>query len=205
VKRLAVAALAALAIGLPAFAKDSADVAFVRRLFTTQTVDASLFDDAFLQRVPVADVQTLVDGYRQRLGALKGAAHDPGGERLTFARGSLRATLDLDPQGKAAGLRFHDEQSDADARALERVLRARNVTADWFSQGFLDQFSAAQVDAQNAQLRATEGAFVRLESRTGVYYAVFERAENIVEIETARSGKIAYLRLLAGTPRVGGP
>jgi hypothetical protein len=199
------AACAAIVLGLPAYAKDSADVGFVQRLFSGATIDASLFDEAFVQRVPIADVQALVDGYRQRLGALKAVTHDSGGDRLTFAHGSLRATLDLDPQGKAAELRFHDEQSDTDRKALERVLRAPHVAADSFTQGFLDQVSAAQVDAQNEQLRALEGAFLRVESREGVYYAVFERAENIVEIETARSGKIAYLRLSPGTPRVSGP
>ena len=118
---------------------------------------------------------------------------------------SLRATVELDGDGKVAGLRFHDEQSPADRTALERLLRADHADAAWFAQGFLDQISLAQVDALTAQVRAAEGTFVRVDSRAGVYYAVFANAENIVQIATTPSGKIAYLTLAPGTPKTASP
>ncbi len=189
----------------PVNAKDVPDVAFLRELFATPTVDASHFDVAFTQRIPVAAVQTQVDGYRGRLGALQSVDQDPTGDQLRFAAGSLRATVEFDSGGKVAGLRFHDEQSPADRTGLERLLRADHADAAWFSQGFLDQISLAEVNALTAQVRAAEGSFIRVESRAGVYYAVFTSAENIVQISTTSSGKIAYLTLGPGTPKTASP
>ena len=194
-----------LALAAPGYAKDAPDVAFVHALFAAPTVDASLFDAAFTQRVPLTAVQTQIDSYRQRLGALQAVEQDPTGDQLRFASGSLRATIEFDNEGKVAGLRFHDEQSPADRVALERLLRAQNADAAWFAQGFLDQFSVAQIDALTGQVRAAEGAFVRVDSRAGVYYAVFANAENIVQIATTASGKIAYLTLAPGTPKTASP
>ncbi len=194
------AALLLALIPVALCAKDSPDVVFLQRLFAAPAIDASLFDGAFVQRVPLADVQTLVDDYRRRLGPLRSVAHDATGDQLSFVHGSLRATVELDAAGKAADLRFHDEQSPLDRRALVRVLRARHVAAAWFTQGFLDQLSASDVDARAAQLTAAEGSFVRVDSRAGVYYAIFKNAENIVEIQTSASGKIAYFAFGAATP-----
>lgn len=189
----------------PGRAKDAPDVAFLHALFGAPTVDASLFDAAFTQRVPVIAVQTQIDSYRQRLGALQTVDHEPTGDRLRFANGSLRATVQLDDAGKVAGLRFHDEQSDVDRTALERLLRAEHADAAWFAQGFLDQITVAQVDELTAKVRAAEGAFDHVDSRAGVYYAVFANAENIAQIATTRAGKIAYLTLSPGTPKTASP
>ena len=197
--------LALLAQTSAGSAKEAADVAFLRALFAARTVDASLFATAFTQRVPVSVVQTQIDSYRGRLGALQTIDQDPTGDRLVFAGGSLRATVELDADGKAAGLRFHDEQSPADRTALDRLLRADHADAAWFSQGFLDQISLSDVDALTAKVRTAEGAFVRIDSRAGVYYAVFANAENIVQIATTPSGKIAYLTLAPGTPKTASP
>jgi hypothetical protein len=204
-KGLFACGLALLALVAPSVAADTPDVAFLRALFATDTIDASLFDVAFVQRVPVADVQTLVDGYRQRLGALQTVERDPTGDQLRFANGSLRATVEIDDAGKVAGLRFHDEQSEVDRAAIVRVLSSDHADSTWFTQGFLDQISISQIDALSAQVRAAEGPFVRVESRAGVYYAVFANAENIVQIATSRSGKIAYLTLAPGTPKTPSP
>ena len=194
-----------LSLARPAVAAEARDVAFLHALFATPAIDASLFDVAFVQRVPVADVQTLVDGYRQRLGALQTVEHDSTGDQLRFANGSLRATVELDDAGKVAGLRFHDEQSDTDRAAIVRVLSSEHADSAWFTQAFLDQISISQIDALSAQIRAAEGPFVRVDSRAGIYYAVFANAENIVQIATSRSGKIAYLTLAPGTPKTPSP
>jgi hypothetical protein len=204
-KRLLACGFAMLSLARPAVAAEAPDVAFLHALFATPTIDASLFDVAFVQRVPVADVQTLVDGYRQRLGALQAVEHDATGDQLRFANGSLRATVELDEAGKAAGLRFHDEQSETDRAAIVRVLSSAHADSAWFTQAFLDQISISQIDALSAQVRAAEGSFVRVDSRAGVYYAVFANAENIVQIATSRSGKIAYLTLAPGTPKTPSP
>ena len=190
-----------LALTAAALARDSGEVSFLRALFRSTPVDASLFDEAFTQRVPLADVQLLVDGYRKRLGELQAVTHDSSGDQLRFANGSLRATVQLDAAQKVAGLRFHDEQSEADRAAVERVLRADRADAAWFTQGFLDQFPLAQIDALTAQTRTAEGAFSHLESRAGVYYAVFANAENNIQIATSASGRIAFLVLGPATPR----
>ena len=196
---------ALLVPGAPGAAKDSGEVAFLHALFSTPTVDASLFDTAFTQRVPIAVVQTQIDSYRQRLGDLQTVEQDPTGDQLRFKSGSVRATVELDGSGKVAGLRFHDEQSPTDRMALERLLRADHADAAWFSQGYLDQIPLVQADALTAQVRAKEGAFIRVDSRAGVYYAVFANAENIVQIATTPSGKIAYFTLSPGTPKTGSP
>jgi hypothetical protein len=204
-KRLLACGFALLSLAAPAVAAKEPDVAFLQALFATATVDPSLFDVAFVQRVPVADVQTLVDGYRQRLGTLQTVERDPTGDQLRFANGTLRATVELDGAGKVAGLRFHDEQSETDRAAILRVLSSDHADSAWFTQGFLDQISVSQIDALSAQVRAAEGPFVRVDSRAGVYYAVFANAENIVQIATSKSGKIAYLTLAPGTPKTPSP
>jgi hypothetical protein len=187
-KRLLACGFAMLSLARPAVAAEAPDVAFLHALFATPTIDASLFD-----------------GYRQRLGALQAVEHDATGDQLRFANGSLRATVELDEAGKAAGLRFHDEQSETDRAAIVRVLSSAHADSAWFTQAFLDQISISQIDALSAQVRAAEGSFVRVDSRAGVYYAVFANAENIVQIATSRSGKIAYLTLAPGTPKTPSP
>lgn len=203
--RSLVAGIVLLASTAPAFARDSADVSFLQTLFRATPIDASLFDAAFTQRVPLADVQTLVDGYRQRLGSLQSVERDANGAQLRFANGSLRATVQLDASDKVAGLRFHDEQSDTDRTAVERALRSEHADPAWFTQGFLDQIPLAQFDALTAATRSAEGPFSHVESRAGVYYAVFANAENNVQIATSASGKIAFFVLGPATPRGAAP
>lgn len=184
-----------LSFASPAVADPAADQAALQKMFQGATLDASLFADSFTAQVSIATMQSLIDGFRHNLGDLKSVAKSGDGYLLTFSKGSLRAKgLTLDA-GEVTGLFFSDEVSDANRAALERVLRAAHSSPDWFSASFLEHVPATQLDATMAQIRAQEGNFVRVETRDGSYYSVFEKAENRTQIMLDADGKIGTLFL----------
>jgi beta-lactamase class A len=193
--------LLALCTAALASAQVPREQVILQTLFSEKTIDASLFATAFTDRVPLSTVQTLVDGYRQRLGELKSVAKDTPDYQLTFASGSLRATIALDAAGKIATLILHDEVSATNAAALEKVLRAEKVSSDWFAPSFLAQVPAAALDAGLGQMRTQWGGFVRIELRNGAYYSVFEKGESHTQISLDSDGKITLLYLAPFTVR----
>ena len=176
-------------------AQASPEQAVVQAMFTSPTVDPSAFAASFTQQIPVATVQALIDGYRKRFGAVKSVGKAGDDYLVTFANGTVLTTIKLDGGGKIEGLRFHDETSPADTAAVEKVLSAEHVTADWFAPSFLAQITPAQLDTVLAQVRAQEGKFLSLEVRNGLYYAIYEKAENPVHVALDADGRIAALLL----------
>jgi hypothetical protein len=168
-------------------------VTFLTHLFRATPVDPGAFSDAFTKQIPVAAVQALVSGYRDALGALQNAAPDASGYLLTFARGTLRATVEFDPAGKVTSLSFLDERSPADRIALERLLRSDQPAAVWFAPSFAARMPLDAVARFLTKLHADEGAFVRVDERSGGYYSVFERGESRTQISTDAAGKIRLL------------
>jgi len=176
-------------------------VAILTALFTSKDVDATAFAPAFTATVPASQLQTIVDDFRARLGALTSIAKAGSDYALTFAKGGLRATIALDAAGKVSSLVLHDETSDVDRRALERFFTQQPPRADWFAPSFLAAIPLDQIAAITTQIVAQEGAFERLEVRDGAYYAVFAKAENRVIVATDAEGRFTGLRLLPPVAR----
>ena len=120
---------------------------------------------------------------------------------MTFERGTLLASISLDAGGKIGGLVFHDETNDATRAALERFFTDRAPSAASFSDAFLAHIPLAQIAAITAQIKASEGKFVRLDLRDGAYYAVFEKAENHVQAALDAASKFTLLLLRPATAR----
>ncbi len=191
------------ALGMVAFAQTPQPLppapgsapAIVRALFAEKSVDASLFAGSFTAQVPIATVQTIVDGYRTRLGTF-GSVEPAGSDfAVVFEHGSVLASIALDASGKITGLLLHDEISPALRAALERFLGTKTVSADWFSAAFLAQVPAAQIQSLADQLRAQEGAFLRLDERERRYVAVFEKATNPIFGSLDNAGRFVALRI----------
>ncbi len=170
-------------------------------MFEGKAIDGVVLAASFTAQVSVAALQEIVDDFKARLGAVGAIVQDGGDYQMTFAKGSLRATIALDSDGKVSGLLFHDEVSDVDTAALKRALSADAVSADWFAPSFLSALPVDHMNAVLSQLRATEGAFQRVEVRGGMYYAVYEKGESHANIVTDAAGKITYLRLLPFTAK----
>jgi hypothetical protein len=174
-------------------AEDGSAPAFFEQLFRAAPLDPATFSDAFTNQIPIATVQALVAGYRSALGALESAAPDASGYLLTFERGTLRATVAFEPAGKVTSLSFLDERSPADRAALERLLRSAQPAAVWFAPSFLARLPLDALSRLLAKLHADEGAFVRVDERSGGYYSVFEHGESRTQIATDAAGKIRLL------------
>jgi hypothetical protein len=187
--------LVLIGVALTGAAYGQADpgVTLLERMFHETAIDPGMFATSFTESVPVKQVQGYVDDVRNRLGSLTSAKKDADEYQLAFAKGSLRATLILDSSGKVIGLRFHDEVSDADRAALERVLRADHVSSDWFTAAFMDEVSTATLDGILAKFRADEGAFTRVDVRGGAFYSVFAKGASRTQITTDANGKIVTL------------
>jgi len=173
--------------------------AALESLFRSERIDASRFANAFTAQVPLSTVAALVDDYRRRLGALVSTTKAGSDYALDFTGGTVRATIALSPDGTIAALSFHDETTAASRAALLRLFTEPTPPTDVFSAAFLAQIPITQIAALTKQIAAEEGKFVRLDLRQGVYYAVFERAENRVLAATDAAGRFTMLRLLPPT------
>ncbi len=174
-------------------AAPSAQQSVLKAIFTAKTVDPQLFAASFTAQVPVSSVQSIVETFKAQLGELSSIEAAGSDEELVFSKGSLLATVALDAQGKITGLLLHDEVDAANQAALERVLRADRVSADWFAPSFLAHVPAAQVDDVLAQIRLELGAFRRVTVRNGSYYSVFEKGESRTNVMIDTTGKINAL------------
>src|SRR6056297_1341211 len=65
-----------------------------------------LFTDNFLQQVPAANVEQILNSYSSQLGELKEVKQTQEGYSLIFENGSAPSQLTLNDQGKVAGLWF---------------------------------------------------------------------------------------------------
>lgn len=175
--------------------------AMLQTLFSSKSVDESVFDATFAAAVPAAALQAIVDDFRARLGALTSVAKNGSDYALTFSKGTLLATIAFDSSGKVSGLLFHDETSATDRAALQRFFSEKPAKAEWFAPSFLEAVPLAQIQTVLDQIAAQEGSFERLELRGGAYYAVFEKAENHVLVVTDANGKFTMLRLLPPVAR----
>jgi hypothetical protein len=171
-------------------------------MFESQAIHPAVLSAAFTAQLAATALQPIVDGFRTRLGALKSIEKSGTAYSLTFAKGTLRASIALDGQGKVSSLVLSDEVSDADTAALQRVLTAQHVSADWFAPSFLAQAPASQLDAGLSHVQAAEGKFVKVDVRDGRYYAVYEKAANPAQIMLDDAGRIDLLYL--GAPAAPG-
>ncbi|MBD2328209.1 serine hydrolase [Alkalinema sp. FACHB-956] len=75
-------------------------------LFRSPTIAADQFTDAFLQQVPVAKVQQIVDQLKQQLGPLQAVQGERSDFTVQLEKGSIPTQIVLTPDGKIAGLIF---------------------------------------------------------------------------------------------------
>ncbi len=192
--------LTAAARAQPA-AQPSPEQKVLQNMFEAKAVDPAILSPA-AAALPVPVLQAIIDGFRAQLGSIQSVTSSGSAYALTFANGTLRASIGLDGQGKIASLVFSDETSQANTAALKRALTAVHVSADWFAPSFLAQLSATQIDASLAQVVAQEGKFVKVDLKDGRYYAVYEKATNPAEVILDAQGRISTLQL--GAPAAGG-
>jgi hypothetical protein len=181
------------------FADPATGQALLQQLFGPG-VEQSAFSDSFVAQVPLATVRSIASGYLTALGPLRSVTPDGSDFALTFARGTLRATLVLDAAGKVQTLSFHDEQSPADRAALQRLLAAEQPAEEWFAPEFLAKLPLERVRAFLTKTKTDQGAFVRVDERAGGYFAVFARGESRTQISTDAAGKIRLLYFAAFAP-----
>jgi len=174
-------------------------IALLREILSGSPVDGSIFADSFTAQVPATKVRSIVEDYRARLGdvATIGPAGAGTDYLITFAHGTLLATMQLNWNGKISGLLFHDEVSEGDRAALERFFSASAPRSEWFAPSFLTQVPMTQILATTSQIVAQEGPYKRLVTRDGVYYAVFEKFQNHVSAQTDAQGRFVALLLRA--------
>jgi hypothetical protein len=161
------------------------------KLFAQSSVDASLFAGSF--PIPISDVDTFVKSYVARIGAPTTVAADGASYDLTSPKGSIKADIALDPQGKISSLLFHDELSQDNYAALLRVLSADTIVPDWFEPSYLHDVPTQKLVSLLADMHAKLGKLVRIETRKGKYFAVFEHGESHAQISADIDDRIDYL------------
>ena len=161
------------------------------KLFAQSSVDPSLFAGTF--PIPVTDVDAFVKSYVARIGAPTTVAPDGAGYDLTSPRGSIKADIKLDQQGKISSLLFHDELSQDNYAALLRVLSADTVVPDWFEPSYLHDVPTHKLVSLLADMHAKLGKLVRIETRDRKYVAVFEHGESHAQISADIDDRIDYL------------
>jgi hypothetical protein len=168
-------------------------VAALRSLFDAPAASAPLFAPAFTAEVSPATVAGYVRFYESTIGVPATIVEDNFDYLLSGPRGTLRAAIQLDETGKIAALHFHDETSAVNADALARVLGAEKLASDWFAPSASRDAAVARMQKIVDGMHDALGAYRRVETRHGAYYAVFDRGESHVQISADRSGRIVYL------------
>lgn len=80
--------------------------AALERFFTVPEVDPAWFAQSFLDQVPAAQLEPLLEGLTAELGAYRGVEGDAGEYTVLFERGTVPARLVLNAEGQIAGLQF---------------------------------------------------------------------------------------------------
>jgi hypothetical protein len=194
--RRAWAAAVCLFVGLACLgsaAANAPEVAALHRLFAPAPLSSSLFAPRFLEKLPVSDVQSYVDSYKERLGAPTEIVKNGIDWDVTSPNGSIKVKIGFDSHGRIANLLFHDELSADNLAALQRVLAAATISPDWFEPSYLDDVPTSKVESLLTDLHAKLGAFIRIETRGGKYFAIFEKGETHAQISADPDGKIDYL------------
>jgi beta-lactamase class A len=110
-KRLYMPSLIALALSTlvsasPAPADQITPTAAVERLFTSEKIDADWFASSFLQQVTVGQVQSILDQFKQQLGAFQSVRPDGDHFSTELEKGSIPTYVSLDGTGRIIGLLF---------------------------------------------------------------------------------------------------
>jgi hypothetical protein len=190
-------------VGSSALAQSTPDPSFLlTAFFGNGPVDGSVFAPSFLAQAPIAKVKAAIEDYKARLGGLSTVAKAGAGTDylMTFQRGTLLATMQLNWGGKISGLLFHDEVSPANSAALQRFFSANSASPDWFAPSFLAKVPMTRITAVMTQVTSEEGAFKRIDTREGSYFAVFEKSQNHVNVSTDATGRFTALLLRPAEP-----
>jgi hypothetical protein len=189
----ALTAAVAPALGTGARAADSPEQIALQKLFAKGPIDPALFAPNFLSKIPVSDVQSFVDSYTERLGAPTAIVKDGFEWSLASPKGTIKVNIAFDAQGRISSLLFHDELSPDDLAALQHVLGADKLDPLWFEASFLSDAPLEKLQSVLTGMHGALGAFLRVDTRSGKYIAVFEKGESHAQISTDPDGKINYL------------
>jgi beta-lactamase class A len=196
------AAPSAPAQGQPVLTTEAA----LQRVFSAKTVDAAWFPPAFRSVLP--QVQESVTSFQTQYGALQKVEKAGADYRLTYARGVVTVTADLDREGLLTTLLLKDARAtdaaaapaQADAAILKAVTRLFNgpVQAAWLSDAFLAQVSVPTLTQIITQLSGGLGAFQNISFENG-YFAVFEQGR--IPVTQARlDAQGRFTSLVLGVP-----
>lgn len=96
--------------------------AALERLFMSSEIDAAWFAPEFIAQVSVAQVRSIIVGFRPTLGAYLGV--EPTGDAFVvrFANGTVPARISLDSSGRIVGLLFQQPTISDPATMQQRVL-----------------------------------------------------------------------------------
>jgi len=165
----------------------------LERLFARATPDSASFAPSFLAKVSISDIASFVDSYKSRLGAPASIDKDGGEWKLRSAQGSIKVDIACDARGRISSLLFHDELSADNLAALQRVLAAGTIAPEWFEPSYLNDIPTTKLESLLADMHAALGPFVRVETRGGAYFAIFEKGESHAQISAGPDGRIDYL------------
>jgi beta-lactamase class A len=76
------------------------------RLFTAERLEPDWFTAEVLAQAPITQLQMIIDGLRDSLGAFEGVNEAGGAYEVVFSGGVVPARITLDAQGRIAGLFF---------------------------------------------------------------------------------------------------
>jgi beta-lactamase class A len=109
-KRLSMFVLIALMFVAPSTSPASADQitpkAAIERLFTSEKIDADWFAAPFLQQVTLAQVQAIIDQFKQQLGPYQSVRPDGDHFSTELEKASIPTYIALDGTGRITGLLF---------------------------------------------------------------------------------------------------
>jgi hypothetical protein len=182
-----------LATGLAARADEAAETMAVTTLFASPKIDPSLFTANFVSKIPIDGVQEFIASYKQRLGEPKSFVREGTQLRIISPRGSISCDIALDQQGKISNLLFHDELSQSDLDALQKIMSSPSADPALFEESFKTDVPMTKVDDVIGGLRKKFGPFVRIETRRRGYFVVFDHGEAHAQISVNAQGKIDYL------------
>jgi hypothetical protein len=172
---------------------DTPAIPTLHTLFTQPKLDPALFTSNFVAKIPVTDVQAFVGSYVARLGAPTSIDKSGFEYQIVSPKGSIKVNIAFDQANHISSLLFHDELSAVNGAALQKVLAARTLSADWFEPSYLRDVPTQKLSSVLADMHAALGTFVRVDTRNSTYVAVFDHGESHAQISADIDGKINYL------------
>ncbi len=85
---------------------DRAPIAVLDRLFTAPSPDSDWFDPLFLEQIPLADIEMILEQIQQTLGTYQSVRETEDGYLMVFEKGSVPTQISLNEKGQIVYLFF---------------------------------------------------------------------------------------------------